>query len=271
MIGLILFIIFLFLIGSAWLFFKCKLETENLTEAFDLFSTRFLDMLNPTNIFKGVGRFFSKLTQFVSKKVKKEKEKDITEILDIEQAQELLRTAVSDQTIKSMGIDLREQHKLAKVEQEFRTKVVKHIINNRLIYREGGRLKMVVPLETMPFLHKNLSPLVNNKGEITISIKEERCKIALDEIDDIEFREYIMANGLNEEIYNNKREREVALNTARMFFTKGGTRSSNTKAENNQTPAANEKQDTTISPTSVKDEEIKENYSNTTNKESSAT
>ena len=267
MIGLILFIIFLFLIGSAWLFFKCKLETENLTEAFDLFSTRFLDILNPINIFKGANRFLSKLTQFISKKVKKEKEKDITEILDIEQAQELLRTAVSDQTIKSMGIDLRELHKLARVEQEFRTKVVKHIVNNRLIYREGGRLKMVVPLETMPFLHKNLSPLVNNKGEITISIKEEKCRIALDEIDDIEFREYIMANGLNEEIYNNKREREVALNTARMFFTKGGTQSSNTKAEGDQTSTTNEKQDTTASATATKNKEIKEDYSNTPNKE----
>ena len=220
MLIIILFIIFVFLLGSAWLFFKCKIETEDLSSAFDLFSSRFLEMLNSIIFFKKIGIFFSKVFQFIFKRKKKNSEINIQEMLDAKEAEEILKNDVSEHTIKAMGIDFRELRELAEAERKFRSKVVKHIVNNRLIYKEGGRLKMVVPLEAMTFLHKNLSPLVNNRGEITLSIKEEKCKIALDEIDDLDFKEYIMMNGLNEQIYSNREARDTAINTAKIFYNK---------------------------------------------------
>jgi hypothetical protein len=237
MLTLVFFFIFVFLVASAWLFFKCKLEAGDISSAFDLFSSRLLNMLNPINLFKNIGLSLSKIFQLILKKRKDKKEKEISiqEKLEAREAEEILKNEVSEQTIKAMGIDFRELRELAEAEQKFRSKVVKHIVNNRLIYKEGGRLKMVVPLEAMTFLHKNLSPLVNNKGEITLSIKEEKCKIMLDEIDDIDFKEYIMMNGLNEQIYNNRAERDTAINTAKIFYAKSSVVNASTLSNSNLT------------------------------------
>ena len=257
MLTLVFFFIFVFLVASAWLFFKCKLEAGDISSAFDLFSSRLLNMLNPINLFKNIGLSLSKIFQLILKKKKDKKEKEISiqEKLEAREAEEILKNEVSEQTIKAMGIDFRELRELAEAEQKFRSKVVKHIVNNRLIYKEGGRLKMVVPLEAMTFLHKNLSPLVNNKGEITLSIKEEKCKIMLDEIDDIDFKEYIMMNRLNEQIYNNRAERDTAINTAKIFYTKASVANASKLSDSNLVKqAANNVEQSNISV----DEEKKE-------------
>ena len=204
MLSVILFFIFMFLTGCGYFLFKKKREKD---------------------IFGSLKEKIESLVAFGRKLFEKRDKQDeaIQEreaYLKMIEEEELSKNSVSGQAIKSMGLDLRELRKLSAVEQQFRSKVIKHIVNNRLIYKEDGRLKMIIPLEAMTFLHKNLSPLVNNKGEITLSIKEEKCKIDLNEIDSIEFREFLMLNGFSEEIYNNKREREVAINTARVFYYK---------------------------------------------------
>lgn len=204
MLSVILFFIFMFLTGCGYFLFKKKREKDifgSLKEKMD-----------------SLVAFGRKLFEKRDKQAEAIQEREA--YLKMIEEEELLKNSVSGQAIKSMGLDLRELRKLSAVEQQFRSKVIKHIVNNRLIYKEDGRLKMIIPLEAMTFLHKNLSPLVNNKGEITLSIKEEKCKIDLNEIDSIEFREFLMLNGFSEEIYNNKREREVAINTARVFYYK---------------------------------------------------
>lgn len=204
MLSVILFFIFMFLTGCGYFLFKKKREKDifgSLKEKID-----------------SLVAFGRKLFEKRDKQAEAIQEREA--YLKMIEEEELLKNSVSGQAIKSMGLDLRELRKLSAIEQQFRSKVIKHIVNNRLIYKEDGRLKMIIPLEAMTFLHKNLSPLVNNKGEITLSIKEKKCKIDLNEIDSIEFREFLMLNGFSEEIYNNKREREVAINTARVFYYK---------------------------------------------------
>ena len=204
MLSVILFFIFMFLTGCGYFLFKKKRER-------DIFGS----LKEKIDFLVAFGR---KLFEKRDKQAEAIQEREA--YLKMIEEEELLKNSVSGQAIKSMGLDLRELRKLSAIEQQFRSKVIKHIVNNRLIYKEDGRLKMIIPLEAMTFLHKNLSPLVNNKGEITLSIKEEKCKIDLNEIDSIEFREFLMLNGFSEEIYNNKREREVAINTARVFYYK---------------------------------------------------
>ena len=202
MLSVILFFIFMFLTGCGYFLFKKKREKDifgSLKEKID-----------------SLVAFGRKLFEKRDRQAEAIQEREA--YLKMIEEEELSKNSVSGQAIKSMGLDLRELRKLSAIEQEFRSKVIKHIVNNRLIYKEDGRLKMIIPLEAMTFLHKNLSPLVNNKGEITVSIKEEKCKIDLNEIDSIEFREFLILNGFSEEIYNNKREREVAINTARVFY-----------------------------------------------------
>ena len=204
MLSVILFFIFMFLTGCGYFLFKKKRERDifgSLKEKMD-----------------SLVAFGRKLFEKRDRQAEAIQEREA--YLKMIEEEELLKNSVSGQAIKNMGLDLRELRKLSAIEQQFRSKVIKHIVNNRLIYKEDGRLKMIIPLEAMTFLHKNLSPLVNNKGEITLSIKEEKCKIDLNEIDSIEFREFLMLNGFSEEIYNNKREREVAINTARVFYYK---------------------------------------------------
>lgn len=204
MLSVILFFIFMFLTGCGYFLFKKKREKDI-----------FVSLKEKIDSLVAFGR---KLFEKRDKQAEAIQEREA--YLKMIEEEELSKNSVSGQAIKSMGLDLRELRKLSAVEQQFRSKVIKHIVNNRLIYKEDGRLKMIIPLEAMTFLHKNLSPLVNNKGEITLSIKEEKCKIDLNEIDSIEFREFLMLNGFSEEIYNNKREREVAINTARVFYYK---------------------------------------------------
>ena len=195
MLSVILFFIFMFLTGCGYFLFKKKRERDifgSLKEKID-----------------SLVAFGRKLFEKRDKQAEAIQEREA--YLKMIEEEELLKNSVSGQAIKSMGLDLRELRKLSAIEQQFRSKVIKHIVNNRLIYKEDGRLKMIIPLEAMTFLHKNLSPLVNNKGEITLSIKEEKCKIDLNEIDSIEFREFLMLNGFYE---------EVAINTARVFYYK---------------------------------------------------
>lgn len=204
MLSVILFFIFMFLTGCGYFLFKKKREKDifgSLKEKID-----------------SLVAFGRKLFEKRDKQAEAIQEREA--YLKMIEEEELLKNSVSGQAIKSMGLDLRELRKLSAIEQQFRSKVIKHIVNNRLIYKEDGRLKMIIPLEAMTFLHKNLSPLVNNKGEITISIKEEKCKIDLNEIDNIEFREFLMLNGLSEKIYDNKKERDIAIDTARVFYYK---------------------------------------------------
>ena len=204
MLSVILFFIFMFLTGCGYFLFKKKRERDifgSLKEKMD-----------------SLVAFGRKLFEKRDRQAEAIQEREA--YLKMIEEEELLKNSVSGQAIKSMGLDLRELRKLSAIEQQFRSKVIKHIVNNRLIYKEDGRLKMIIPLEAMTFLHKNLSPLVNNKGEITISIKEEKCKIDLNEIDNIEFREFLMLNGLSEKIYDNKKERDIAIDTARVFYYK---------------------------------------------------
>lgn len=204
MLSVILFFIFMFLTGCGYFLFKKKREK-------DIFGSL-------KEKIESLVAFGRKLFEKRDKQAEAIQEREA--YLKMMEEEELLKNSVSGQAIKSMGLDLRELRKLSAVEQQFRSKVIKHIVNNRLIYKEDGRLKMIIPLEAMTFLHKNLSPLVNNKGEITISIKEEKCKIDLNEIDNIEFREFLMLNGLSEKIYDNKKERDIAIDTARVFYYK---------------------------------------------------
>lgn len=204
MLSVILFFIFMFLTGCGYFLFKKKREKDifgSLKEKID-----------------SLVAFGRKLFEKRDKQAEAIQEREA--YLKMIEEEELLKNSVSGQAIKSMGLDLRELRKLSAIEQQFRSKVIKHIVNNRLIYKEDSRLKMIIPLEAMTFLHKNLSPLVNNKGEITLSIKEEKCKIDLNEIDSIEFREFLMLNGLSEKIYDNKKERDIAIDTARVFYYK---------------------------------------------------
>lgn len=216
MLSLFLFFIIILLLGFGHFLFKYKLETGGSESSFNFSDLKF------TEIFKEAGLALSKVYQhFMRKRQMSESERLAEEIqmsLDELEVKEISKNEVSDKIVDTMGLDLRDLRNLSLAEKQFRSKIVSHIKNNRLMYRENGRLKMIIPLEAMTFLHKNLSPLVNNKGEITLSIKEDKCRIMLDDIDDIEFKEYIIENGMGEEIYNNRAERDTALNTAKLFY-----------------------------------------------------
>lgn len=63
---------------------------------------------------------------------------------------------------------------LNKEEVMVREKIFKKIKTEPAFYHEGGQKKMILPLEALIFLNKGLNPLVNEQGEIILSIKEDQ-------------------------------------------------------------------------------------------------
>lgn len=53
------------------------------------------------------------------------------------------------------------------------TDIIKKMQSNDRFFNESGKKKLIVPLEALVFLTKDLNPLVDNNGEIIINIKEE--------------------------------------------------------------------------------------------------
>lgn len=53
------------------------------------------------------------------------------------------------------------------------TDIILKMQNNDRFFNESGKKKLIVPLEALVFLTKDLNPLVDNNGEIIINIKEE--------------------------------------------------------------------------------------------------
>lgn len=76
----------------------------------------------------------------------------------------------------SLSKDLSEEEKLV------RDRVLKKIKTEPSFFYEGGRKKMVLPLEAILFLNRGYNPLVNENGEIIISIKEHKIMEELKEI-----------------------------------------------------------------------------------------
>lgn len=62
---------------------------------------------------------------------------------------------------------------LSKEEIEIRERVIKILNKKDLSVRNGGKDKLIVPMEAILFLTKNLNPLVSEKGEITIKVTSE--------------------------------------------------------------------------------------------------
>lgn len=79
-------------------------------------------------------------------------------------------------------IDLTLNDSLTAEEKTIREKVYKKIKTEPSFYKENGQKKMIVPLEAILFLNKDLNPLVNESGEIIISVKENEVIEELKEI-----------------------------------------------------------------------------------------
>lgn len=79
-------------------------------------------------------------------------------------------------------IDLTLRNDLSEEEKLVRDRVLKKIKTEPSFFYEGGRKKMVLPLEAILFLNRGYNPLVNENGEIIISIKEHKIMEELKEI-----------------------------------------------------------------------------------------
>ncbi len=79
-------------------------------------------------------------------------------------------------------IDLTLTKDLSEEEKIVRDRVLKKIKTEPTFFYEGGRKKMVLPLEAILFLNRGYNPLVNENGEIIISIKEQKIMEELKEI-----------------------------------------------------------------------------------------
>lgn len=79
-------------------------------------------------------------------------------------------------------IDLSLTKDLSEEEKLVRDRVLKKIKTEPSFFYEGGRKKMVLPLEAILFLNRGYNPLVNENGEIIISIKEHKIMEELKEI-----------------------------------------------------------------------------------------
>lgn len=87
-----------------------------------------------------------------------------------------------DERPDGFPIDLKLSGSLTKEEKIIRQKVYKKIKTEPSFFHENGQKKMIVPLEALMFLNKDLNPLVNEKGEIIISVKENEVIEELKEI-----------------------------------------------------------------------------------------
>ena len=67
-----------------------------------------------------------------------------------------------------------EPHEMTKSERELRGKLIEKVKQKPSYFMENGKKKLIVPLEAIVFLNNDLNPLVNEYGEIIISIKEEK-------------------------------------------------------------------------------------------------
>jgi len=82
---------------------------------------------------------------------------------------------------------------MSQAEIELRQRLIKKIKEKPSYFMDNGEKKLVVPLESIVFLNKDLNPLVNEYGEIIIRIKEEKhanltgYKIVLEDTGEIIF------------------------------------------------------------------------------------
>jgi len=114
--------------------------------------------------------------------IKKEKEKEKEVLLtqeNIEESENNIIQTPEQEEIENgnkevLPIDLTLSKDLSEEEIKIRKKVLEKIKHEPAFYKEGGRKKMIVPLESIIFLNKGLNPLVNENGEIIISIKENK-------------------------------------------------------------------------------------------------
>lgn len=72
--------------------------------------------------------------------------------------------------------------KLEKEDIELRKKLINILNNRKNVVFDGGKEKLVVPLEATLFLTKSLNPLVNEHGEIQIIAKHKQLSSRLEEV-----------------------------------------------------------------------------------------
>lgn len=82
---------------------------------------------------------------------------------------------------------------LTSKEREERKNMIDELNRAQYLFRENGRLKIMLPMEALVFLQKSAAPLVNEKGQIVISSKEEQVQ----GITDDEVSAYIQQNNLS--------------------------------------------------------------------------
>lgn len=141
--------------------------------------------------------------------------KHVSSVLSEEEAKDLEKQlAELDDCHQPLGInvDVCLNEKEDKEDIELKAKVIKIINKHNFRVKDGGKDKLVLPMEAIAFLNKNLNPLVSEHGEIMIKIQKDKEMFSSDpelekNISKLVDREVVETKTIKEEI---KVEKQIA-------------------------------------------------------------
>lgn len=107
----------------------------------------------------------------LKKELGEEKAKEVEELVDsVLEAQD---SSSCKEPVPGLSLDLCLSDSLSKEEIIIREKVLKILKQKKQTLFDGGKEKLIIPMESILFLTKKYNPLVSEEGDIVITIKKD--------------------------------------------------------------------------------------------------